>query len=298
VVIQAGNPIQIRNITKSYGSLTAIDNISISFSSNSIYGLFGRNGAGKTTLLNIMTSRIFPDQGEVFCHGKNISSNSQLISKNICYMPEKHYFIPWFKVKKILALAKGSFPNFKESYADKLCRDFGLKINQHYSRLSRGYQSVVRIIIGFAANAPVTLFDEPVAGLDAVSRDMFYYELVKNFSDNPRLFIIATHFIEESSDLFNEAIIIKNGKLIKKAPVEDLLGNTLYVSGKPVPVDNFIKNKTVLKEETSGNFKTALVEGKIEDEKKYPGLRFSKLTMQKLFIQLTGGKEIQENKNE
>jgi ABC-2 type transport system ATP-binding protein len=156
----------------------------------------------------------------------------------------------------------------------------------------------MRIIIGFAANAPITIFDEPVLGLDAVSRDMFYCELVKNFAENPRLFIIATHLIEESSELFNEAIIIKEGKVIKKTPVEDLLENTFYVSGKSKIVDDFLKNRTVLKVETQDIYKMAVVEGKVVEGKKYPGLKFQKLTMQNLFIQLTSGKDSQENKNE
>ena len=92
--------------------------------------------------------------------------------------------------------------------------------------------------------------------------------------------------------------IIKEGKLIKKTPVEDLLENTFYVSGKSIPVDDFLKNRTILKVETRGNFKMAVVEGKVTEEKKYPGLKFSKLTLQNLFIRLTSGKNIQENKNE
>ena len=87
------NPVlSIDNITKSYGSIDALKNVHIDFSGNKIYGLFGRNGAGKTTLLDIIASRIFADKGNVIYLGKDITKHPEIIAKDCCYMPEKHYF--------------------------------------------------------------------------------------------------------------------------------------------------------------------------------------------------------------
>ncbi len=202
-------------------------------------------------------------------------------------MPEKHYFPGRFKVKKLLSHAKETFPNYREQYAERLCKTFNLNCEQKYEQLSRGYQSIFRIVLGLASNAAITIFDEPVLGLDAVARDKFYLELIEEFSRNPRLFIISTHFIEESADLFNEAIIIKNGKVIRQASVEDMLSNVFYVSGQSAQVDEFIQNRTVIGYQTVNGLKTAVVEGNLNVEKRPPSLNFSGLTMQRLFIHLT-----------
>ena len=279
--------LETNQLSKSFGSIDALKDVNLKFSDNKIYGLFGRNGAGKTTLLNILSTRIFTDRGNVTLFGKDISEHPQAIADNCCYMPEKHYFPKSFKVKRLLSLGKMTFPNYSGTVANKLCRAFNLNTEQKYGQLSRGYQSIFRIVLGMAANARITIFDEPVLGLDAVARDRFYSELIEEFSRNPRLFIISTHFIEESADLFNEAIIIKNGQVIRQAPVEALLSNAFYVSGKSARVDAFIKNKKVIGSQTVNDLKTAVVEGKIDMVEPSPDLRFSPLTIQKLFIHLT-----------
>jgi len=279
--------LETKQLSKRYGSVIALDDATLRFSEDKIYGLFGRNGAGKTTLLDIISSRIFADQGAVFYLGKDVTKQTEVMSDNYCYMPEKHYFPDRLRVKKILSHASQSFPHYDSDYAERLCQRFKLNTSQKYEQLSRGYQSVLRIVIGLASRAAITIFDEPVLGLDAVARDRFYLELIEEFSNNPRLFIIATHLIEESSDLFNEAIILKNGKVIRQAAVDELLANVFYVSGQSSQVDDFLQNRTVFSLQTVNELKTAVVEGSLSEAKQVPGLKFSSLTMQNLFIHLT-----------
>ena len=279
--------LETKQLSKIYGSVKVLEDINLRFAEEKIYGLFGRNGAGKTTLLDIISSRIFADQGTVFCYGKDISKQLQVVNDNCCYMQEKHYFPGRLRVKKILSHASQSFPNYDVTYAERLCQIFKLNMTQKYEQLSRGYQSILRIVIGLASRAPITIFDEPVLGLDAVARDRFYLELIEEFSQNPRLFIIATHLIEESSDLFNEAIILKHGKVIRQDSVDALLMNVFYVSGKPMQVDAFLQDRTVLRVQMISGLKTAVVEGRLNAAEPYPGLKFSSLTMQNLFIHLT-----------
>lgn len=286
--------LKTEDIYKSYGSIDALKNVNLQFEDQKIYGLFGRNGAGKTTLLNIISSRIFADRGHVTCLGEDIAVQPGVIAAQCCYMPEKHYFPVRFKVKKLLSVGKMFFPDFDDQYADKLCRIFKLNTEKKYGNLSRGYQSIFRIVLGLAANTAITIFDEPVLGLDAVARDQFYSELIEKFSMDPRLFIISTHLIEESADLFNEAIIIREGEVIRQASVEDLLAHTFYVSGNSARVDEFVKNRAVISCQSVNNLKTAVVEGNLSKEQPWSGLQFSPLTIQKLFIHLTDDKRAQE----
>ncbi len=286
--------LETHNISKTYGSIEALKDVNLNFSKNKIYGLFGRNGAGKTTLLDIISTRIFADGGRVKCNNVDISKSPKSIMENLCYMPEKNYFPIGYKVKTLLRLSQLSFPNYSKEMEEKLVKLFKVNINQKIDKLSRGYQSIVRIVIGMASYAPITIFDEPVLGLDAVSRDQFYRILIEDFSMNPRMFILSTHFIEESADLFDEAIIIKEGEIIKQESVESLLENCFYVSGKSEKVDQFAKDLKVLSTQNLHGLKTVVVEGNIDKIESNSDLSFSKLTMQKLFIQLVGDQEVEE----
>lgn len=291
---QAEFILETDNVSKYYGTLCALKDTSLRFEDNKIYGLFGRNGAGKTSLLNIISSRIFADSGSVHFMGKDTGKTPGSIAEHCCYMPEKHYFPARLKVKKLLSLGKQAFANYDEQYAEKLCRAFKLNTEQQYGQLSRGYQSILRIVLGLAAKTAISIFDEPVLGLDAVARDRFYSELIEEFSLNPRLFIISTHFIEESADLFNEAIIIDEGSIIQQAAVEDLLARVFYVSGKSDAVDKFIQKHKVLSSRSVQDLKTAVIEGDINTVKRVPALTYSPLTIQKLFIHLTSDKSEEE----
>lgn len=282
--------LEANQLRKSYGSIVALESATMQFTENRIYGLFGRNGAGKTTLLDILSARIFADQGDVNCFGQDILTNPETISQHCCYMPEKHFFPKRFKVTTMLDHAKASFPHYDEVYAARLCKVFDLNVNQKYGQLSRGYQSVFRIVIGLASNAPITIFDEPVLGLDAVARDKFYGELIAAFSENPRLFIVSTHYIDESADLFNEAIILKNGKVIRQGAVDEMLANVFYVSGKSAQVDAFMTNRAIISQQVVGGLKTAVIDGQTPQQS-VPGLNFSSLTMQKLFVHLTNDED-------
>ncbi|MFC1883660.1 ATP-binding cassette domain-containing protein [Thermodesulfobacteriota bacterium] len=290
--------LEAQDLSKAYGSVIALENVNMSFAEQGIYGLFGRNGAGKTTLLDIITSRRYADRGSVICFGEDTTRTPKALTKHCCYMPEKDYFPGRLTSKKLLSFGKIAFPGFDESYAQRLCHRFKLNQNQKFGQLSKGYQSILKIILGLAARSPITIFDEPVLGLDAAGRDMFYLELIEEYSNSPRLFIISTHLIEESSDLFNEAIIIKNGEVVVQAPIEDLISKAFYVSGRTDRVNAFLQNRKVLRWEIVNEFKTAVVEGELDSIDQQTGLSFSPITIQKLFIDLTRGSEDEEASNE
>jgi ABC-2 type transport system ATP-binding protein len=282
--------LETNSLTKSYGHAKALDNFTVKFEKDKIYGLLGRNGAGKTTLLNIITSRIFADSGTVTAFSQNAVENA-VVLPNICYMPEKDMFMHKMKVRDTLKFASEFFANFDAKYADMLCEKFSLDKGKKYNALSRGYESVLRIVIGLASRAPLTIFDEPVLGLDAAVRDDFYKELIDDFTKSPRTFIISTHLIEESADIFEEAVIIKNGCLIEQAPCEALRENAHYVSGKPDAVDTAVAGLNVIHSEMVASVKISAVYGGLTPLKlrqfETAGLDISPVPVQKLFIYLT-----------
>ena len=277
-------------LSKRYGSVDALKDFSINLKDNKIFGLFGRNGAGKTTFLDIITSRIFADGGEVSLFGKNAVESQDVLS-NTCYMPEKNLFIASMRVSEILKSAAVFYDKFDMSYAENLAEKFGLNLKKKYKALSKGYESILRIVIGLASRASLTIFDEPVLGLDAAARDMFYRELIDDYTANPRTFIISTHLVEESAEIFEEAIILKEGELVVHMAVDELKDKARYVSGKATVVDQAVSGLKVVHSEIVGNIKVCMVFDDLDEERleklRSHGVDISPVSVQKIFIHLT-----------
>lgn len=278
--------IEIKNISKSYGTTQALSRVNLTFESNKIYGLLGRNGAGKTTLLNIITNRIFADEGEVLVDGIPAKENDLALQK-IYLMSEKNYYPLNMKVKEIFAWTKNFYPDFDMEYAKKLADIFELNITKNVKSLSTGYNSIFKVIIALSVNTPYVLLDEPVLGLDANHRDVFYRLLIEKYSNSPSTIVISTHLIEEVSTVIEDVIIIKNGSIIKNESREDLLSQGYTISGKASSVDSFIVDKNVIGIETIGGLKSAFILGSINKETIPADLEVTKLDLQKLFVQLT-----------
>jgi ABC-2 type transport system ATP-binding protein len=278
--------IEIRNITKTFGSTIALENISLSFEKNKIYGLLGRNGAGKTTLLNLITNKLFPTDGEILVEGDSVIENDRPLSK-IYYMTEMSLYPENMTIKNAFKWSKEFYPDFDENYAKTLCEKFSLKTTKKTKSLSTGYKSIFKIIIALACNAPVILLDEPVLGLDANHRDVFYKELLLSYSERPKTIIISTHLIEEAADIIEDVIVIKDGKVLINDSVDKVLAKGYSVSGTTAAIDKFIVGKQVLGTDSLGGLKTAYLLEKIEKSDIPDGLEVTRLDLQKLFIHMT-----------
>ncbi|MBM7616244.1 ABC transporter ATP-binding protein [Alkaliphilus hydrothermalis] len=280
--------IVVKGITKQYGTTTALENVNITIEANKIYGLLGRNGAGKTTLLNLLTNKIFPTNGAITVEGKSVVENDEVLGK-IFYMMERNLYPEGLKVKEIFKWTKKIYPLFDMEYANGLANKFELKVNKKIKELSTGYTSIFKAILALSSNAKILILDEPVLGLDAYHRDLLYKEILSNYIQEPKTIIISTHLIEEISDILEEVIIIKEGKLVLKDSVETLLSSAYRVSGEASKVDIYIKGRTCLGEETIGKYKsvTVLNDQRNEALAKEMDLEFNKAELQKLFISLT-----------
>lgn len=282
--------ITIKNLKKKFGYNEILENINLTFEENKIYGLLGRNGAGKTTLLNIITNRIFQDSGTVEVDGENIRENDSALEK-IYFMTERSLFPESYKVKKVFKWTAEFYPNFNMDYALDLAKKFDLDVNKRIKNLSTGYRSICKIITTLSSGAEVLIFDEPVLGLDANHRELFYKELMEEYIKHPKTIILSTHIIEEVSRLIENVVILNDKKIVSSQEAEELLGKAYTVSGLSKNVDKYIEAKEIVNVEVLTNFKAATVLGDINvDDRKLAEeleLEFSKLELQKLFIYLT-----------
>lgn len=280
----------IKGLRKDYGATRALDNIDLEIEPNRIYGLLGRNGAGKTTLLNLITNKIFPTAGEITIDGENVVENDRALSK-VFYMMEANLYPSSLRVKGALNWTKEFYPGFDMSYALSLCEKFGLNVNKRVKELSTGYSSIMKAIIALASNAQIVMFDEPVLGLDANHREMFYRELIASYSLHPKTIIVSTHLIEEIAEVLEDVIIIKDGRIILKQSVEELLTRAYLVSGEVAQVDRYLVGRQFAGSEQLGKFKAVTILGALTEHDRALAteldLEVSKVELQKLFISLT-----------
>ena len=288
--------IEINNVSKKYKNTAALDNVSLKFESGKIYGLLGRNGAGKSTLISIISNRIFADNGTVTIDGLSSKENMQVREKIFC-MSETDLYNKELKVKNLYKWTDRFYDSFNIDKAFNLAKMFGLDTNKSFKALSKGYQSIFKATIALSLDVPHIIYDEPVLGLDANNRDLFYDLLLKDYQESERTIIIATHLIEEVANIIEEAVLIENGKILLQENVGSLLERAFSVSGSAKEVDEYCKGKNVLGYDELAGLKIAY----ILDEKAPQGglpqsdkLTFAPINLQKLFVKLTGKGDIHE----
>lgn len=279
--------IQLQNVVKRFGQVQALKGVGVVFEENRIYGLLGRNGAGKSTLLNILTNRIFPDGGTVLVDGENGLENDRAQSK-IFLMSESTLHPDAMRVNGAFRWAQDFYPSFDKNHAMKLLGDFGLPAKAKISGLSTGYRSIFKLILALSVNVPYVLLDEPVLGLDANHRELFYKRLLEKYGEEPFTVVLSTHLIEEVANLVEDVVIIKEGEVLRQESRETMLAGGYTVSGGAAAVETYIQGKKILGVDALGGLRTAYVLG-VPDQtgEAAKDLEFGPMDLQKMFIQLT-----------
>lgn len=243
------------NLCKTYGRQTALDDVSLTLEPGHIYGLIGRNGAGKTTLLAGLTAQIPLDAGEVCYGGAPVWENETALGE-LCFSRELGgklaASIAGMRVKDYLRAGRLFYPHWDEAYARELIKQFGLEEKKRLNALSKGMMSAVTIVLALASRAPVTMMDEPAAGLDVVAREDFYRLLLEDYAATGRTFVISTHILEEASTVFDRVLILKEGRLIEDCDADALLAQFCTVSGRDDVVAAACEGYAVLRTETLG----------------------------------------------
>jgi ABC-2 type transport system ATP-binding protein len=233
--------IAVTGLTRRYRGQLALDDVTLTIEGPSITGLLGRNGAGKSTLMRIITAQEFASAGTVRVLGESPVENNDVLRRMVFVREDQDY--PDFKVHHALRVASWFHPNWDSELAEDLLHEFDLPTSRPIKKLSRGMRSALGIIIGLAARAEITLFDEPYAGLDAVARHLFYDRLLADYAERPRTVLLSTHLIDEVADLLERAVIIDAGRILLDASADDIRGSATTVSGPIAAVEQFVAGR-------------------------------------------------------
>ncbi|MGG5357397.1 MULTISPECIES: ATP-binding cassette domain-containing protein [unclassified Enterococcus] len=278
--------IELSNVSKTYKKNQVLKNINLIFEENTIYGLLGRNGAGKSTLLNIINNRIFSDTGECLFQNETNLDNEK-IQRHFFLTSENDLYPEQMKIKNIFKWTEEFYGDFDFGLANQLAAKFKLDTTKKFGKLSTGYRSIAKLIVALCVPCRFIFLDEPVLGLDATHRDLFYKELIAAYMDRPRTFVISTHLIEEIANLLEKIILIKNGEIILNASTEEILSRASTISGEKFAVETFIKPYQIIGTDSLGNHMTAYTLDVIDRTILPEEIMIEPMDLQKLFINLT-----------
>ena len=283
--------VRVSGLTKRYGSFTAVDSVDFALEENRIYGLLGRNGAGKTTVMQMLTGQLFPDDGELDVFGRTPAEHADVL-RRMCFIAESQRYPDSFKPIHVFKAAPWFFEHWDAEFAERLIHDFRLPLNRYVKKLSRGQLSAVGVIVGLASRAPLTFFDEPYLGLDAVARQIFYDRLLQDYAEHPRTIVLSTHLIDEVANLLEHLLIIDQGRILLDRDADEVRGSATTVAGARATVDAFVADRAVIGRERIGGLASVTIDERLNQADRIRaaelGLELAPVSLQQLIVHMTG----------
>jgi len=241
--------IRAEGLTKDYGKITAIDDLSVSICGDRIIGLVGRNGAGKTTLMKMIAGRLDKTGGELEVFGSNPMDNLDVL-QNIVYTHHDLEYDKKLRLSEILINYSVMFENFDSDFAMKLLYYFSLDPKRKFKTLSQGMVSIFNYICGLSCRTPLVLLDEPVLGMDVTVRKAAYEVLLREFTEHPRTIIVSSHLLSEIEGILSDILLLDEGKLLLYKNVDDFRQSAYRVEGEQSAIDVFINGKNIIYKKT------------------------------------------------
>ena len=210
--------LEIKNLNKSFDKKEILKDINLNISSGKIVGLLGKNGAGKTTLIKLINDLLTPTSGEILIKGKKIGVETK---KVISYLPERTYLNKQMKVSEVIEYFKDFYEDFDDEKAKKLLSVLDLDIEEHLTKMSKGMQEKVQLVLVMSRRADLYILDEPLGGVDPATRDYILDTILSNFNENASV-IISTHLISDIERILDEVIFIKKKKIVLQSDADKL----------------------------------------------------------------------------
>ena len=252
--------LEMKNVTKTFGSFTALDNLTITIPKGTVYGLVGPNGAGKSTAIRHFTGVYRQDKGEVLMEGQPIFENTAVKSR-IGYIPDEIFYFPSSTLEDMHKYYKGIYPHFDEALYFQLNNVFRLPANGQIRRFSKGMQKQAAFQLTICTRPDVLILDEPVDGLDPVMRRQVWNIILSDVTQRGTTVLISSHNLRELEDICDHVGIMDHGKMLLEKSLADMQGATHKVQ----LVGDLPADMEVLHQSKSGRMQTFIIRGDAED---------------------------------
>lgn len=210
--------LECKNLCKEFDNKPVLQDVNLKIPRGKIIGLLGKNGAGKSTLIKLINDLLTPTRGEILINGEKPGVKSKKI---ISYLPERTYLDKEMTIKQVIKYFEEFYENFDSQKAIKLLKDLDLDINKKISKMSKGMQEKLQLILVMSRNAELYILDEPLGGVDPATRDYILDTILSNFSEGASV-IISTHLISDIERILDEVIFVDKGKIILTSSADEL----------------------------------------------------------------------------
>ncbi len=282
--------LEMKNVTKLFGTFKALDDLSMEVPQGAVYGLVGPNGAGKSTAIRHLTGVYRPDCGKVTMEGIPIYENP-LLKARIGYIPDDIFFFPSASLEEMRRFYRSMYPKFDDKLFEELHDIFKLPKKGQIRRFSKGMQKQAAFHLTICCRPSVMILDEPVDGLDPVMRRQVWNLILSDVAQRGTTVLVSSHNLRELEDICDHVGIMDRGKMLLERSLADMQGNTLklqIVGDVPADLD-------ILHESQSGRLKTLIVRGRTEEvEEKLRAVNptyydLLPLSLEEIFIYELGG---------
>ena len=252
--------LEMKNVTKTFGTFRALDDLSLTVPKGGVYGLVGPNGAGKSTAIRHLTGVYRPDSGQITLEGAPIFENPAA-KRRIGCIPDDVFYYPSATLEDMHRFYRGIYPTFDDALFERLYEVFQLPRKSPIRRFSKGMQKQAAFHLTLCARPEVLILDEPVDGLDPVMRRQVMSLILADVAEHGTTVLISSHNLRELEDVCDHVGIMDHGKMLLEKSLADMQGLThklQIVGDAPQGLD-------VLHESASGRLKTLIVRGQVED---------------------------------
>lgn len=209
-------------LSKTYGSVRALDHVDLKLEEGKIVGLLGPNGSGKTTLIKLASRLLVPTEGEVRICGELPSPATKAI---VSYLPDRNYLPDWMKTKDLLEMYQDFYGDFDVQRAQEMLGSLNIDYETPLKNMSKGTKEKVQLILTMSRHAKLYLLDEPIAGVDPAARDYILKTIISNYDETATV-LISTHLIADVENVLDEAVFLKEGKVVLHQSVDELRDTT------------------------------------------------------------------------
>ncbi len=209
-------------LSKDYGQIRALDRIDLRMEEGKIIGLLGPNGSGKTTLIKLASRLLVPSEGRITICGEVPSEKSKAI---VSYLPDRNFLPDWMNSNDLIALYEDFFADFSKERAIEMLGSLNIDMTMPLKKMSKGTKEKVQLIMTMSRRAKLYLLDEPIAGVDPAARDYILRTIISNYDENATI-LISTHLIADVENVLDEAIFLKQGKIVLHESVDELKEST------------------------------------------------------------------------
>lgn len=286
--------IEVRNVMKEFDGFRALDDMSMTVPTGSVYGLVGPNGAGKSTIIRHLTGIYRQDAGEITIDGAPVFENPEVKSR-IAYIPDDIFYYANASIREMMDFYRSIYPHFDAERFKKLADVFGLDPKRQMRRLSKGMQKQAAFWIAVSLRPEILILDEPVDGLDPVMRRRIWSIIMADVAENGTTVLVSSHNLRELEDVCDSVGIMNKGKIMIERSLNELQENIVKIQLALPDGESLPQGLDILHKSNTGRLQSLIMHGTQEElteklQSAHPlFIDAVPLTLEEIFIYELGG---------